>query len=516
MGLNKSGNGVSGGAIYSPPEISSKAVLENGKTLTASGRVLETSRSDNKITAESHSEPKALAIVEREISLPVTSQGELISSEQLSKIVARQYFDQAMTVGSRAELDRTRMECFRKEGIRHFPVVVAGAGPAGLMAGIEVAKQGHKVCIVEARDEGGWDIRSSVLSISSHEIDYFLELLDALELSRGKDYVFSHRKKSEPTHHKSLGKLQEKIRGNRYKTELQVDVIQRILMAAVEDLYSEQITVEKGFSIEEIEPFLQTVQAKGSGKIIAFDNFIHADGTSGFTRLLLAQDFDIPIDETEFEHFKSGWCQCAYVHSEELEKLPASVSIDIWKAKYSSLELKKLQDLGWKSSMLPDTYLLKSHDKSRKVWVAGECPDNLSKSKQLEWNRNICKVALSQARLNQAAKLEDLSIVQRAAGDERSLKKNKLSQNVFELEKAQLDSPECTLVFGKSIAIGDAAKTPVFFDGDGVSKALDDAQRIKIRKAYRDDQEADDDATLVSELSEEFDSDGDSYESDSE
>src|SRR5438128_10438081 len=46
-----------------------------------------------------------------------------------------------------------------------FDAVVVGSGPNGLSAAIEIARAGHSVCVIEARDTIGGGARSAELTL---------------------------------------------------------------------------------------------------------------------------------------------------------------------------------------------------------------------------------------------------------------------------------------------------------------------------------------------------------------
>ena len=403
-------------------------------------------------------------------------------STQFAQQVKDLYSSGQLTPEKRSAFSESRNQLLQEAKTPHYDVVVSGAGPAGLVAAIELAEQGNNVCVCEARDSEMWDIRSSVLTIRKSTMEHLSKALELLEERLGSDHVFSHNQKKSDTHHKSLGvirkTLEENLKSDYSTTIIQTDVLQRIYMALAKEVYPDQITIMHQASAKNFDPWLQTIELNNTDQPIAFDSIIHADGVRGATRRALGTELGVKTEYVEYETQYRGKAQCAYLQCPEWKKIPMGV-VDSNTIFTDQTALSKLQDMGWDHDFYPETYVLKPHIESDKLWVSGQCPENLEPEKQLEWNRLVCSLAMPR---NQRTSLESLDYIQPNSDSERKSKKNLLGHSIFDIEKKKLQNPTVDLPFGNSISIGDAKETPNFFLYEGIENALTDAKSIKLQK----------------------------------
>ncbi|WP_062266713.1 FAD-dependent oxidoreductase [Endozoicomonas arenosclerae] len=457
------------------------------KVLTADGRTLkETGPVERVLDRKEHDKPLA-DLKGYKVSRP---QNLSEREHQLKCSIQDQYQSTTTTVASRAQLDSERCDYLQKAGIPHFEAVVVGEGPAGLMAALELAKKGHKTCILEARCDEGWDIRSSVMRISQPVTQYLLQSLNELEHELGKAHVFSHTKKSNLEHHKSLGKLQELLLAAPDGCEVQTDVIQRILEQYAIHKYPEDVVIHKSARTKAIDPWLQVIhtESEGGSFQVAFDNVVHADGVHGQSRTLIADQLGVKTEYQEQSVEHDGKCHCAYVQSKDFKQLTHKGINHFTKKYYDQDLLAQLNDLEWWSGFVPRTTLQKPHKDSDKVWIAGQFPKYLDPDMQLEWVRLVCRIAFSRkvSGVGVATELKDLKFIEQEGRTERSLKKSSLSKAVFDLRKKKLVNPKVDIVFGQSISVGDAAESPNFFIAEGIKSAFSDAQKLDLPIPPRD------------------------------
>ena len=404
--------------------------------------------------------------------------------DQLRKEVKQLFQNNGLTTELRATLDKQRADLFRQTGVTHYNVLIAGAGPAGLLAAIDQADKGRSVCLCEGRGEGDWDIRSSVMVLHPTTAKRIENILQELTRTHDAGYVFSHKEKSDIDHPKSLTRIHDELKtcaqlGSHPK--LQTDVVQRIYKEYAKTRYPELIHIKHEAKAGGIDPWLQTMKLKSSERV-AFDSIIHADGVHGSSRQSL-QELGINSTRIQMPTPFSGQCQCAYIHHPSWTLLHTDGNLN-YRHQIPMDLLADFKKLGWDSDNFPETYAFLSNSESEKLWVCGQSPDNLKPEQQLVWNALVCKAMTSP---EDRDVLEAPSYIKTNNQSGRGTKKEKLSHMIFTLEKSKLAEPSTTLPFGKSEAIGDARETPNFFLAEGLHKASQDVARLKMPPPYRDE-----------------------------
>ncbi len=437
------------------------------------------SRSNNNQTSSlTTQEPNNLSSLEskniKQKKIEILKTDKTIKSlDKLGEKVKQLHESNALFGEQRASLAKQRAKLLSKEKIPHYDAVVAGAGPTGLMAAVELARKGYKVCLCEGRNEEEWDIRSSVMSLRPEATYAINQMLDALESTHGPGYVFSHRKKSDIAHPKSLASIREQVRRN-YYTNLQTDVIQRIYMDYAKTKYPDLIDIKHQARAGSFDPWIQTMDLQPSGRI-AFDSIIHADGVHGTSRQSL-EELGASLEKITVNTPFSGRCQCAYIHHPSWTEIKTGAHLNS-KEKIPADLLPKFKKLGWSSNYYPQCYIFLSHANSEKLWISGQCPTNLKPEQQLEWNALICEATVTPTR---RAYLMAPTYVDTDSHTARGSKKENLSHAIFTVEKQKLAQPSVALPFGKSEAIGDAKETPNFFFAEGLKNADKDVKDLAI------------------------------------
>ncbi|WP_299733160.1 NAD(P)/FAD-dependent oxidoreductase [uncultured Endozoicomonas sp.] len=384
----------------------------------------------------------------------------------------------------RTQLDALRTKQLKNAGIDHYSVVISGAGPAGLMAAISQADKNRTVCVYESRNEDTWDIRSSVLRIKTSTINNLINILSKLESKTGSDFVFSHKEKRSKTHPKSLLKIKKDLAWAKKLSKIdsistiQTDVLQRIYMKYINVFYPELIHIIYSDKLEKFDPWLQTAQLSQSGKTVAFDSIIHANGGNSDTHPKISEQLGEKIEYVKAVTHLQGRAQAAYLNHPTFN-FTGHLSQN---HKIVEDEKSKLRALGWSKTTFPETYIFPANPTSRKIWICGQCPDNLTPEQHLQWNTLICQLALPAEKRKQ---LRNPSPIEIKNPTDRSQKKLKISASIFTLNKRIIKQSTTNLPFGKSTVIGDARETANFILGEGISNIERHVNSMNIPQPYR-------------------------------
>ena len=406
--------------------------------------------------------------------------------QQLQDEVKQKHGKKQLSQAERSQLDKTRTALFQKEGIPHYNVVVAGLGPAGLMAAIKLAKEGKSVCAIESRSQEEWDIRSNGLRVPNNISKELINALgNQLEPVLGSDYVFSHKEKRDHAHHKSLKQLKERFEKDQScsSSTVQTDVMQRIFYNLVKHIYKDNVDIKFGSAVSDLDSWLQTAQLSDGQTAVAFDSIVHADGIRASSQKVVAKQLGLPMNYTTRKWSRQK-AQSAYL------ECPAFTRMDFYRFFSEGMDnvdtkfKEQLRQFGWVKDQLPPGYISKPSPESKKLWIATVCPDDLTADKQLEWNRLLCRIAMED--IDASDNLEAMKFITSNQTTGRGRKKETLSSAIFDIQKRTLKKPILNLPFGQSHAIGDAAATPIFLHGEGVRNAARNVSALRIQPPYRE------------------------------